>query len=113
MRRRLAVLWTVAVAAACLVPGDRVPEVEFRLLSPDKVVHVVMFLGFGWLWLRAAPGRVRAVVGGGVAFALAIEVWQSVLPIGRFGDPYDVVADLAGLAGGVALGLWHRRTARA
>ena len=109
MTRRLAIAWTVAIAVACTVPGDQVPDVEFRLLSPDKVVHVVMFLGFGWLWVRAAPLRPRAVAVGGTGFALATEVWQTVLPIGRSGDPYDVVADLAGLAVGIVLGLWQRR----
>lgn len=116
--RRLAVAWTVLIVAACLVPGDRVPEVELRLLSPDKVVHVGMFFLFGWLWMRATPPaapaswpRTGAVVAGGVALAVAIEVAQDVLPINRFGDPYDAVADLAGLALGVGLGLWQRRSA--
>ena len=110
MTRRLAIGWTVLIVAACLVPGDQVPEVELRLFSPDKVVHVVMFLLFGWLWMRAAPERTARVVGGGVALAFAIEVWQAVLPINRFGDPYDVLADLVGLALGVGFGLWWRRT---
>ncbi|MDT0632994.1 VanZ family protein [Rubrivirga litoralis] len=108
--RRLAVVWTVLIVVACTIPGNQVPDVELRLVSPDKVVHVLMFLGLAWLWLRAGS-RTWAVVAGGAAFALAIEVWQTVLPIGRFGDPYDVLADLVGLAAGVALGLWSRRTA--
>ena len=112
MSRRLAVVWTVLIVAACTVPGDQVPEVELRLISPDKAVHVAMFLGFGWLWIRAGA-RTRAVVAGGVALAFGIEAWQAVLPIGRFADPYDVVADLVGLAGGVAGGLWHRARAAA
>ena len=112
MTRRLAVAWTVLIAVACLIPGDRVPDVELRLLAPDKVVHVVMFLGFGALWMRVAD-RPLAVAVSGVAFALAIEVWQTVLPIGRLGDPYDVVADLAGLAAGIGVGLWQRRAATA
>ena len=118
MTRGLAIGWTVLIVAACLVPGDQVPEVELRLLSPDKVVHVVLFLVFGWLWMRAAPRaspsarfRTGAVVAGGVALALAIEVAQSVLPINRLGDPYDVAADLAGLALGVGLVVWDRRRA--
>lgn len=109
MMRRLAIAWTVLIAVACTIPGNQVPDLELRLFSPDKIVHVLMFLGFGALWMRAAPDRPGAVVAGGVAFALAIEVWQTVLPIGRFGDPYDALADFVGLAIGVALGLWRRR----
>ena len=112
MSRRLAIAWTVLIVAACTVPGNQVPEVELRLVSPDKLVHVGMFLLFGWLWVRAAPSRAGAVVAGGVALAVGIEVWQAALPINRFGDPYDVVADLVGLAIGVALGLWLQRSSR-
>ena len=110
MTRRPAVAWTVFVVVLCTIPGDQVPDLELRLFAPDKVVHVGLFLVFGWLWTRSGA-RTWAVAAGGVAFALGLEAWQAVLPIGRFADPYDVVADLVGLAGGVAFGLWRRRTA--
>ena len=105
MRRALAVAWSLAILAACSVPGEDLPDVDLPL-SPDKWVHVGLFIGFGWLWLRAGA-RVGAVAVGGLAFAVGTEVWQSALPLGRSGDPLDALADAAGLA--LALGVFRLR----
>ena len=110
MRRTLALLWTAGLFAATLVPGEFVPNVP--VLSFDKLVHVVMFAGFALLWLALYPRRRGAVVVGGLAVGLAIEVLQEVLPIHRSGEASDLLADAVGLA--LALGahaLWARRGA--
>ena len=102
MKRRHALLWSLAVLAACSVPGSGIPEVSFLPLSHDKWIHAAMFAGIGWLWLRAAPDRLWTIALGGVAFGLGIEVWQTALPIGRTADPLDALADIVGLG----VGLW-------
>lgn len=110
MRLALAALWTAAILAACSIPGPELQETNLPL-SHDKWAHAALFFGFGWLWLRAFPDRLGAVAAAGAAFAAFTEVWQSALPIGRSGDVYDVLADVAGLA--LAVGAWHvwrRRT---
>ena len=68
----------------------------------DKVVHLVLFA------LLAATTRWRfgPVLAGLVAvtaYAPASELVQGLLLSGRSGDPYDVVADLLGVALGWAL----------
>ncbi len=100
---RLAVLWTVAVLAACSVPGSQIAPPEALPFAFDKWVHAGMFLGFGLLWVRARPQRVGQVLAAGVAFGIGIEIWQGLLPIGRFPDPLDAVADVVGLVVGVGL----------
>ena len=107
--RKAAVVWTVAILAACSVPGPALPQTPGLPLSVDKWVHVGMFLGFGALWSLAAPGRAWTVLAAGLAYAVAIEVWQGALPIGRSPDPYDAVADAVGLVAGLALAAWARR----
>lgn len=76
--------------------------------SADKVVHLVVF---------AAPAAVavlggispRLVVGVLAAHAVLSEVVQATVLPGRSGDPLDVVADLVGIALGVAaVTLWRR-----
>ena len=109
---RLAIAWTVAILVACSLPGSSIPDSPVLPLSIDKWVHAVMFLGFGSLWLTALPGRGWAVFAAGVAYAVAIEVWQAALPVGRSGDPYDALADVVGLMIGLALAAWlHQRAA--
>lgn len=103
----LAGLWTVGILLAVTIPTGSIPEVH----SPfglDKVVHAVLFAGFGLLWLRGLcpPARIRGsshmskrgvlLLVGGIFFALGTEVYQHFAPIERTADPYDAVADLIG-----------------
>ncbi len=105
--RLLAVLWTVGILLALSIPTGNFARVqpEFGI---DKIVHAVLFAGFGGLWLRSLcpPGtkelaRCFRWRGGlffvaGVVFAVGTEVYQQLLPVRRVADPYDVTADLAG-----------------
>lgn len=109
MKRTHALLWSLAVLAACSVPGDELPDASYLPLSHDKWIHVFMFVGVGWLWVRAEPRRVWAVALGGIAFGIGIEIWQTLLPIGRSADPFDALADVVGLAIGITLGLRAQR----
>lgn len=109
-RATLALGWALAILALCSIPGDEIADWE--LFSYDKLGHLAMFFGLGWLWARAAPARLGAVVAGGLAFAAGTEVWQAVMPLGRSGDPFDALADAVGLGLGVAAAVWmHRRQA--
>lgn len=103
----VATLWTLGLLAACLVPGERIPEVDID--SFDKLVHVGLFAGFGFLWLRVAPGRRVTVALYGLALAILIELLQHGLPIHRSGDALDVVADAVGLALALAADAAWRR----
>jgi aminopeptidase YwaD len=109
VRRLPALLWTAAIVVACLLPGDYVPDAPIRVA--DKLVHVGLFAVFGALWLRATPGRRGAVFVWGLAFAVAIEVLQETLPVGRSGDVFDVLADALGLALTVGFAAWQSRRA--
>ena len=102
--RRLAlpIALTVGILALCSIPGASLPRA--RLVSADKLAHVVMFAAFGWAWLRAFPARTGAILAGGTAFAVLTEAWQHALPIGRTGDPADAVADVVGLV--LVVGVW-------
>lgn len=106
-RTGLAVAWSVLILVACSIPGSELPD--SALLSHDKVGHFALFFGFGWLWLRVAPGRVGTVLAAGIGYAIGSEAWQAALPLNRSGDVYDVVADVAGLLAGLAVRVWQTR----
>lgn len=111
MNRALAIFWTLAILAGCSIPGRDLPSVGVP--SFDKLVHVLMFAGFGVLWLRALSGAVRRraawVVGTGAAYAVLTEFYQGLLPFERSPDPMDALANLIGLGLGVAGWLFWRR----
>ena len=105
--RLLAVIWTAGIVLAMSIPTGNLAHVrpEFGF---DKIVHVILFAGFGVLWLRVLcpPGddelpRCFRRRGGlffvvGVLFAAGTEVYQYLIPVPRMPDPYDVTADLVG-----------------
>jgi VanZ family protein len=105
--RLLAALWTTGIILAMSLPSDSFARVQPEI-GADKVVHVLLFAGFGLLWLRGlcppdeeGLSRCFRRRGGlffvaGVLFAAGTEVYQYLLPIQRMADPYDVTADLVG-----------------
>jgi hypothetical protein len=95
----------VAIAVQCvLLYIPRTPSVDSGL-PIDKVVHVAMFAAVAATGVRAGVD-VRILVVALVAQAVLSEVIQWALLPGRGGDPVDAMADLAGIAVGVALGRW-------
>jgi hypothetical protein len=110
--RRLAVLWTLGIVAACSIPATSLSPIK-PALSADKAIHFGLFAGFGLLWMRGLcpPGACASLrrhslrlLGWGSLFAVGTEVYQHLMPIQRRGDPYDALADGGGLL--VAVGLY-------
>jgi VanZ family protein len=102
MRTAAAWAWTVLILVACWLPGrwlhvDESPRHGMPHL--DKVVHGMLFAGFGFLWLRAlrARGRTARVLAIGLALAVLTELGQATAFIARDADPLDALADAAGL----------------
>ena len=82
-----AIVWTLGILVACSIPGPSLPSSS--LLEFDKVAHVVLFLGFGALWMWAMPKRLGVIVLLGVIYAIGTEFYQGILPWPRTADPYD------------------------
>lgn len=94
----LFLLWSPSSGKPPLFPHD------------DKIVHCLAFCGIGasWWW---ATRRVSAVWSIGVALAVGSEVVQGMLPWPRFMDVLDMLADVTGVAIGLAFARkWSRRT---
>lgn len=105
--RLLAMLWTAGIILAMSIPTGNFSRVRPEI-GADKIVHVILFAGFGLLWLRGLcpPGddelpKCFRRRGGlffvvGVLFAVGTEVYQALIPVQRMADPYDATADLVG-----------------
>lgn len=110
-RRTAAVLFALALVAQLVVLY--VPDPPSDIPAPagsDKLVHFAVFAapallgvlaGLRPLWLGAALA----------AHAVLSEVVQHLLLPGRSGDAWDALADLAGVAVGLAIGWLARRSA--
>lgn len=98
----LGVLWTLGAAVALFLPRSAVPEP-----SPEwsALAHVTFFAVAVALWAAAFPGRMRTVAGVAVVLAAGTEIGQGTLIEGRGAQWVDLVADLFGILGGLALGV--------
>lgn len=102
----MAIIWTVIIFAACLIPGNEVPNVKIPLI--DKYVHFIIFAVFAFLWLCS---RNKSTVYTGVFFLVLsaavgyiVELLQgSGITKGRSYEVMDVLADTIGGAIGVLL----------
>lgn len=116
-RRRivaLAIVWTLFIVFACLLPADRLHRAEpngswFEFPNRDKVIHAALFVGFGGFWTWGLTRRrLPAIAVGGLLLALATEWAQGLPAIGRTTDLADGLADLVGLVFGIALVRFRR-----
>jgi hypothetical protein len=73
----------------------------------DKVQHgfVYAFLAV-WFTGLVARGNFWKVALGLALLGLSLELLQHAMRAGRFGDPWDMVANVLGIAAGVAIGAW-------
>ena len=94
------VLFAVAVAGQLVVLYWPRPVSAGGLPYLDKAVHFAVFAAVTSSGLRSRVLPARWLIGVLAVHAVVSEVLQaSVLPA-RSGDPWDVVADLAGVAAG-------------
>lgn len=101
-----AIVWTLLIFIACFIPGNEIPDMHIPLA--DKWVHFILFGGFTFLWLLAAPGtNGKKLISMGIIGCLLgwlVEELQGLLSfLGRAKDLYDIYADAIGAVLGVSL----------
>ena len=108
MSKALPFAFWAAVTATCLFS---LTPVQPETIAPNaKLVHFVAFFGLtllaglAWRWQRLAVVSLALAVMGG-----AIEIIQAMPLVGRNGDIFDWIIDIAGIATGllvlIAIGL--------
>jgi VanZ family protein len=109
-------LWRAGFLLACLIHlyglySPRQAGPDTGIPNADKVAHLLLFGSVAFLGLRVGlPARWLLLIL--AANAVVSELFQHFfLPL-RSGDPYDTVADLAGLVLGAWLGFRVRRPKR-
>lgn len=102
-RRVLGTLFALALVAQLAALYWPNPPRVGGVPGDDKLVHAVIFLAPALLGVLAG---IRPVVLAPllIAHAVASEVVQHVALPGRGGDPWDAVADIVGVAIGLAIG---------
>ena len=110
-----AIVWAFVILLLTGLPGTYFPTIEsfWDWLSPDKIVHVIMFMIQTILLLYALypqylTGSKRLitiwiVIAVVTLYGLTTEVLQAYVFVGRHGSAYDFVADFVGVLVGLKL----------
>lgn len=91
----VAIFWTLVILVACSWPGKDIPEVQFT--DFDKLVHAGLFMIWTVLWLLVYPQKPVYVILAGIAYGVAIEFYQQIMPLDRSFDLLDIAADSVGV----------------
>jgi VanZ family protein len=102
-----ALAWSLIILLLTGLPGNVFPEIKtfWDWLSPDKVVHLIMFgtlsflILFGYRHQYEGNNKqklVWAAVLSAIAYGFFTEVLQYYVFIGRSGNIYDALADAIG-----------------
>lgn len=106
---RYRALWILAsLALVAIVVWDSLQTVFSgpALQGSDKVQHFSTYLFLtGWFTGLYARPRWWRIVLSLLGLGLAMEIGQYLMHAGRMGDPYDMMANMAGVAAGVVLAL--------
>jgi VanZ family protein len=98
------VLVVAAVVVASLAPGSQGSNTG----QLDKLGHFLAYAALAaWFGGLVARGRYWAVARGRALLGIGLEVLQEAVALNRTGDPRDVVANVIGVAAGLALSWWR------
>ncbi len=79
----------------CLMPPSGLPKTT-AVPGLDKVVHIVLFAAWSFLFAGYTRSNAVVVLLTGLALGLGIEFLQEFSALGRSFEWWDVAADLAG-----------------
>ncbi len=115
-------VWALIILLLTGLPGNYFPTVVsfFDWLSPDKIVHLILFGGQSFLLLYgfredyfSGKNRITLIVLAlsiGIFYGFLTEVLQRFVFVGRSGNVYDFIADTIGvIVGFLAFYLLYRK----
>ncbi|MCD6111637.1 MAG: VanZ family protein [Bacteroidales bacterium] len=109
------ILWGIFMLVLTGIPGNYFPRIPsfLELFSPDKLVHVFLFLVFCFLILYGfikqysfGENRYKYILITffiGVVYAGLTEIFQIYIFVGRNGNIYDFIADSFGCILGISI----------
>ncbi len=110
--RRFVSLWLPVIAYTCFIfwlsSAPRVPPPLLRWPGADKLIHLGEYTPLGVLLLRAfSRSQLPAAFAAGAMIGGLDEMFQGFVPA-RHVSAWDFIADVAGIAIGLAIYRWKR-----
>lgn len=111
-RIKIFLLWAAIIFVLTALPGNYFPQPTpfIKLFSPDKIIHLILFTPFSFLFLQTpwvkkiknTKSYFYALILG-IVYASCTELLQFFVFVGRNGNYLDAIADIIGVIVGVLL----------
>jgi|TARA_B110000967_G_C18759674_1_gene497131 VanZ family protein len=102
---RATLIYTLLIVIISLVPIPNLSLPEFKLLELDKLIHLSIYFIMSIMWMRLQsfsdkffPWKNLLIV---FFIASSTEFLQGALPVGRYSDWADFIANSAGILLGI------------
>ena len=99
--KKLTILYTLSILLVSIIPIPKLPFPEFNLFEWDKFFHLCAYLIMAIMWIRLGfleTGDLKwnyiKIV---IFIAIITEFCQGFLPIGRYFEIADIIANMTGI----------------
>ena len=101
---KITVYYTLFLIILSLIPVPDLGFPKFQLLEIDKLAHFIMYFSLTILWFFAAKNFYNSnfkLLLFAIFFGFVLEIFQHILPFGRYFDLGDLVANSLGVIFGI------------
>ena len=101
---KIAVYYSLFLIILSLIPVPDLGLPKFQLFEIDKLVHFIMYFSLTMLWCFASENFYRSnfkLILFAIFFGFVLEIFQHILPFGRYFDLGDLLANSLGVIFGI------------
>ena len=103
---KIAVYYTLCLIILSLIPVPDLGLPKLQLFEIDKLVHFIMYFSLTILWSFAAKNLYNSnfkLMLFAIFFGFVLEIFQHILPFGRYLDLGDLLANSLGVIFGIII----------
>tara|TARA_B100000886_G_C20151712_1_gene378330 strand:- start:1 stop:360 length:360 start_codon:yes stop_codon:yes gene_type:complete len=103
---KIAVYYTLFLIILSLMPVPNLGIPRFQLFEIDKLLHFIMYFSLTILWCLASENFYSSnlkLLLFAIFFGLTLEIFQHILPFGRYFDFGDLLANSLGVLFGIII----------
>ena len=103
---KIAVYYTLFLIIFSLIPVPDLGLPKFQLFEIDKLAHFIMYFSLTILWSFAAKNFYNSnfkLLLFAIFFGFVLEIFQHILPFGRYLDLGDLLANSLGVIFGIII----------
>jgi len=109
--KKITLLYTSFIILISIIPIPKLPLPEFNLFQWDKFFHLIVYLIMSFMWLRLGYLKSKILKWNYIFIVILVgfftELCQGILPIGRYFEIADIIANFIGICTGISISYFY------